>query len=132
MKKVLFVCLGNVGRSQMAEAFYNHFTNSTDAWSAGIQKDTPLKYPNPTSKIIDAMGEYNIDVSQAKVKTVTQDIVDNSEKIIILCKKEECPNFLLTSQNIIFWDIEDPFEVSFDNTRKIRDQIKEKVLTLII
>lgn len=131
MKKILFVCLGNVGRSQMAEAFYNHFTNSTDAWSAGIQKDTPLKYPHPTPKIIDAMGEYNIDVSQAKVKTVTQDIVDNSEKIIILCKKEECPNFLLTSENTIFWNIEDPFETSLDNTRKIRDQIKAKILTLI-
>jgi len=115
----------------MAEAFYNHFTNSTDSWSAGIQKDTPAKYSNPAPKIVNIMHELDIDISQAKVKTISQKIIDESENIIIMCKKEQCPNFLLKSKDIIFWDIDDPFEMLLNDTRIVRDIIKGKVFSLI-
>lgn len=131
MKKILFVCFGNVGRSQMAEAFYNHLTNSNDSWSAGIQKDTPMKYGNPAPKVVDSMLELGIDISQAKVKTINQKIIDKSEKIIIMCKKEQCQNSLLEFKNIVFWNIEDPFEMTLDKTKNIRDKIKNKVSLLL-
>jgi len=131
MKKFLFVCLGNIGRSQMAEAFYNHFTNSSNSWSAGIQKDTPAKYCNPAPKVVESMLELGIDISQAKVKTINQKIIDESEKIIVMCKKKQCPNFLLKSENIIFWDIDDPFEMTLDKTKEVRDVIKNKIFSLI-
>src|SRR3989338_4844952 len=121
MKKILFVCLGNVGRSQMAEAFYNHFTNSNNSWSAGIQKDTPAKYGNHTPKVVASMLELGIDISKAKVKIINQKIINESEKIIVMCKKEQCPNFLLKSENIIFWNIDDPFEFTLDKTKDVRD-----------
>ena len=123
--------MGNVGRSQMAEAFYNHFTKSGNSWSAGIQKDTPAKYENPTPKVVDSMLELGIDISQAKVKTINQKIINGSEKIIVLCKKELCPNFLLKSENIIFWEIDDPFEMTLDKTRNVRDSIRDKIFSLI-
>jgi arsenate reductase (thioredoxin) len=132
MKKILFVCLGNVGRSQMAEAFYNTFTNSQDSWSAGIQANTPAKYGTPTKNIVDAMNDFNIDVSSAKVKTINQDIIDQSESIIILCPKNECPNILLNSNKNIFWEgIADPHEASDKDTSKIRDLIKQKISSFI-
>jgi arsenate reductase (thioredoxin) len=132
MKKFLFVCMGNVGRSQMAEAFYNYYTNSTDSWSAGIQSDTPEKYDRPAQKIIDLMSDVDIDVSKARVKTISQEMIENSERIIIICKRDECPDFLLKSKKITFWaDIEDPFEMSIEETKKIRDQIKNRILALI-
>ncbi len=130
MKKILFVCMGNVGMSQMAEAFYNHFTNSNDSWSAGIQKDTPAKYGNPAQKVVDTMIELGIDISQAKVKTINQKIIDKSEKIIVMCKKELCPNLLLKSKKITFWDINDPYKMTLDKT-DVRDVIKEKICSLI-
>ena len=78
MKNFLFICYGNVGRSQMAEAFYNHLTNSSNSWSAGIQKDTPARYKNPAPMIVEAMYELGIDISEAKVKTINQKIIDES------------------------------------------------------
>jgi arsenate reductase len=130
MKKLLFVCYGNVGRSQMAEAFYNHFSNSNDSWSAGIQKDTPKRYGKPAEHIINVMKESGIDISHAKVKTLAREMVIKSKKTVVLCRKEQCPEYLLKSNNVIFWNIEDPFEMTLDNTRKIRDIIKTKVYSL--
>ena len=131
VKKILFVCYGNVGRSQMAEAFYNHFTNSNDSWSAGIQEDTPAKYKNPAPLIVEAMLELGIDISQATVKTINQKIIDESEKIIVMCQKKQCPDFLLKSKKITFWNIADPFEASLDKTRKVRNIIQDKIFLLI-
>lgn len=69
--KILFVCLGNVARSQMAEAFYNKYTNSVAAKSAGVLDYTPAKYVHPTREVIEVMKEEGIDVSNQFVKTVT-------------------------------------------------------------
>ena len=131
MKRFLFVCYGNVGRSQMAEAFYNHFTNSSYSWSAGIQEDTPARYNNPAPMVVEAMLELGIDISQAKVKTINQQIIDESERIVVMCGKKQCPDFLLESKKIIFWNITDPFEATFEEIRKVRDTIKDKIFSLI-
>lgn len=63
MKKILFICSGNVGRSQIAEAFYNDFTESHNALSAGIDKNTPAKYPKIPDGICKIMTEENLDLS---------------------------------------------------------------------
>jgi len=132
MKKFLFVCLGNVGRSQMAEAFYNNLTNSDNSWSAGVEAHTPEKYGHPAKKIVDIMNEIYIDVSHAVVKTVNQSMIDNSGIIIIMCEKNECPDFLLKSNKNVFWeDVKDPVGMSYEETRLVRDQIKQKIFSLI-
>ena len=68
MKKILFICAGNVARSQMAEAFYNYFTDSLDAISAGVLDFTPAKYGHPIPEVVEVMQEEGIDVSQKKSK----------------------------------------------------------------
>ena len=129
--KILFVCAGNVARSQMAEAYYNHFTNSNDAFSAGVLDFTPTKYGHPTKEVVEVMKEEEIDVSQKIVKYITEKMVKESDKIFIMCKKEECPDFLLNSNKVNFWEVSDPFGTSLDNFKKIRDIVKSKVSSIL-
>jgi arsenate reductase len=131
MKKVLFVCLGNIARSQMAEAYYNYFTDSIAASSAGVLDFTPTKYGHPVKEVIQVMKEDNISVAQKKVKVITEKMIEDNDKIFIMCRKEECPHFLLKSNKIAFWDVEDPFDTDLNNFRKTRDKIKAKIKKLI-
>ncbi len=131
MKEFLFVCQGNVGRSQMAEALCNDIMKSDISWSAGVAHHTPEKYGHPVEKIVEVMDEVGLDVSEAVVKTITQEMIDASRKIVVMCGKNECPDFLLGSRKNVFWpDIEDPEEMSLEETRLVRDKIKQKILSL--
>jgi len=129
--KILFICRGNVSRSQMAEAYYNYFTKSNNASSAGVLDYTPLKYPHPAEEVIQVMKEDGIDISQQIVKFITKEMVDSADNIFVMCKKEECPEFLLGSNKITFWDIDDPYDTNIETHRRIRDEIKERVEQLI-
>lgn len=120
----------------MAEAFYNYFTQSNDAWSAGVDLTTPERYPHvknhPSAEfVIRVMKEEGIDVSEQKVKMVTKKMVENSERIVVMCKKKDCPGFLLEYPKITFWDIKDPYGLGLEGTREVRGIIKSKVLFMI-
>ena len=128
--KILFVCLGNVARSQMAEAYFNHFSKEEKAISAGVLDFTPEKYKHPIKEVVEAMREEGIDVSKQEVTYIKPDMVEKSDKIFVMCKKEECPDFLLNSNKVVFWQVEDPFSKSLDDFRKTRDIIKSKVLSI--
>jgi len=129
--RILFVCQGNVARSQMAEAYYNYFTKSDNASSAGVLDFTPAKYRHPTKEVIQLMKEEGLDVSQQIVKFITKEMVDNANKIFVICKKEECPIFLLNSGKITFWNINDPYNTSLEKHQIVRDEIKKHIKQLI-
>ncbi len=131
MSKILFICHANVGRSQMAEAYYNHLTKSDNGFSAGISKEAPLKYPVLPQEIIDLMLEEGIDASRQKPKIVTEDMVEQSSKIYVLCKKEQCPDFLLNSKKVSFWDVKDPYLMTVEDMRQIRNLIKSRIQDII-
>jgi protein-tyrosine-phosphatase len=129
--KILFICYGNVGISQIAEGYYNHFTKSSDASSAGVDHTTPERWHKLAPEIIQIMKEGGIDLSSKKVKFVTEEMVRDANRIIVMCKKEDCPDFLLQHKNICFWNIEDPYGSSVEQFRLIRNEIELKVYSLL-
>ena len=131
MPKTLFICRSNVGRSQIAEAYYNHFTKSKDAVSAATNPDAPLKHKKFLPSVIKIMAEDKISMEGAFVKLITPKMIQQCEKIYVMCKKEQCPAFLITSEKVIYWDVEDPYTMTIEETRKIRDLIKSKVQAII-
>ncbi|MBN2100022.1 MAG: arsenate reductase ArsC, partial [Dehalococcoidia bacterium] len=103
MKTVLFVCVGNSGRSQMAEAFFNQAAGGkARAISAGTN---PASAVDP--KTIEVMREVGIDISAAKPKALTMDMLDQADRVVTMgCGAEEvCPASFVETED---WQLEDP------------------------
>ncbi|MGV8141849.1 MAG: low molecular weight phosphatase family protein [Candidatus Woesearchaeota archaeon] len=131
MIKILFICYGNIARSQMAEAFYNKYTSSEDAKSAGVGYNIASRYKHPTEDVVKVMLEQDIDITKKTAKALTKEMVDDSEKIIILCELTDCPKYLLDSRKFEHIPIADPYGIDINYTRSVRDEIKKMVLELI-
>ncbi len=129
--KILFVCRGNVGRSQMAEAFYNHYTKSRNAFSAGVIKKAPKLYPKLPAQILETMKEKDIDVIRQKVKLLTTKMVLKADKIFVICSKNLLPNYVLNSKKVKYWKIKDPVKMNLTDTRKVRNDIERRIKSLI-
>src|SRR3972149_757158 len=122
MKRALFVCVHNSGRSQMAEAFLRHIgQRAIEAESAGT---IPSQQVN--ALVAEAMKERGIDVSLNRPKLLTQEMVERADRVITMgCSMEEaCPAVLVPSED---WGLEDPEGKPLAEVRRIRDQIEEKV-----
>jgi len=122
-KKILFVCVENAGRSQMAEGFFRKFApKGYEPVSAGTK---PTPEINPVA--VEAMREIGIDLSKQKPKILTNEIIKDSVLIVNLgCMgKTECPALFV--KNLVDWNMEDPKGKSLDQARKIRDAIEQKV-----
>jgi arsenate reductase len=127
VKKALFVCVENAGRSQMAEAFAKTYGGEKlEAISAGTM---PAKEVNPV--VVQVMQEKGIDLSAKKPKLVTDQMVQEADKIIVMgCSaKGFCPAPLLNK--VIDWGIQDPKDKPIEKVREIRDEIERKVKKLI-
>ena len=126
-KKILFVCVENAGRSQMAEAFFKKFMpKGFEVISAGTK---PSDKVNPI--VLQAMNEIGIDMKNQTPKTITQQIIFESEKAVNMgcIDQESCPALFL--KDVLDWQISDPKEKPIEQVREIRDQIKSKVIDLI-
>ncbi len=127
MKNILFVCVENAGRSQIAEAFANHYgKGKVMASSAGVMLAERV---NPV--VVEAMKEKGIDISMNKPKLLTTKMAEEADKIITMgCSVEQiCPAPLL--KNVIDWALEDPKGKPIEKVREIRDEIEKRVLKLI-
>jgi protein-tyrosine-phosphatase len=127
MNKILFICVENAGRSQMAEAFFRKYMpKGFEAISAGTK---PSTHVNPT--VLQAMKEIGIDIENQIPKHISQQIIDESEKAINMgcMDKESCPALFV--KDVVDWQIPDPKGKSIEEVREIRDQIKTKVMILI-
>jgi len=128
MKTVLFVCVHNSGRSQMAEAFLNQMAKGkAQAYSAGTQ---PTNKVNPV--VVEAMREVGIDISGNKPKALTMDMVEKADRMITMgCGAEAgavCPASFIETED---WALEDPKGKSLAQVRKIRDEIRKRVIKLL-
>jgi protein-tyrosine-phosphatase len=128
MKTVIFVCVHNSGRSQMAEAFFNKLAGGkAQALSAGTQ---PADEVNPV--VVEAMREAGMNISSNKPKMLTMDMVEKADRMIAMgCGAEAggiCPASFIETED---WELEDPKGKSLEQVRKIRDEIKERVTKLL-
>ncbi|MGD0405822.1 MAG: arsenate reductase ArsC [Candidatus Bathyarchaeia archaeon] len=126
MKRVLFVCVENAGRSQMAEAFVNKYgQGKLTAQSAGIKIAPKV---NPV--VVEAMKEKGIDISMNKPKLLTQEMANKADLIVTMgCGAADlCPGPFF--KDTVDWALEDPKGKSIDKVREIRDEIERRVKEL--
>ena len=122
---VLFVCVHNAGRSQMAAAFLQHLSGgAVEVRSAG---SAPAESVNPSA--VQAMAEEGIDLTAEKPKILTTEAVKESDVVITMGCGDTCPIF--PGKRYEDWELEDPAGKGVDSVRPIRDEIKQRVLGLL-
>jgi len=123
--EVLFVCIHNAGRSQMAAGLLNQLAASrVHVRSAGSE---PADQLNP--KVVEAMREIGIDISQEFPKPLTGGMVKSADVVITMGCGDACP--IYPGKRYEDWELEDPAGKDLDTVRRIRDEIAGRVRTLI-
>jgi arsenate reductase (thioredoxin) len=125
-KTVLFVCVHNAGRSQMAEGFFRKYAPKGYATlSAGTK---PASEINPLA--IQVMKEVGIDISNQKSKDLTEDMIRNATTVVNMgCMDNNfCPTVYIP--RVIDWGLEDPKDKPIGKVREIRDEIEIRVREL--
>ena len=122
---VLFVCVHNAGRSQMAAAYLSYLSHETiEVRSAGSM---PADQINPS--VVAAMMEENIDISKNVPKILTTEAVQDSDYVITMGCGDACPIF--PGKKYLDWKLEDPAGQGIASIRPIRDEIKQLIWGLI-
>jgi len=125
-KAVLFICVENAGRSQMAEGFFRKYIpRGYSTLSAGTKPSGEI---NPLA--IEVMKEVGIDISNQKSKEITEEMMRDSTKIVNMScmDKSFCPTLFIP--HVIDWEIEDPKGKPIEKVREIRDDIDRRVRQL--
>ena len=122
---VLFVCVHNAGRSQMAAGYLQHLAGQRiDVLSAGSQ---PAEQVNPAA--VAAMAEDGIDIAAEQPKPLTDSDVQTADVVITMGCGDECPYY--PGRRYLDWVIDDPAGRELDAVRPIRDDIRRRVELLI-
>ncbi|MCX5394988.1 arsenate reductase ArsC [Streptomyces sp. NBC_00094] len=125
LASVLFVCVHNAGRSQMAAGFLDHLAGDrVEVRSAG---SVPGDRVNPAA--VEAMREVGVDISHRKPKVLTTEAVQASDYVITMGCGDACPVF--PGKKYLDWALEDPAGQGVEAVRPIRDEIKDLIEGLI-
>ena len=125
MTRVVFACVHNAGRSQMAAAFLNQLSGGkARAVSAGTNPGTRV-HP----EVVEAMKEVGIDLSVAVPQRLTTELASDADMLITMGCGDECPYVPGVTRND--WPLEDPKGRSLDDVRRIRDEIRRRVVELL-
>jgi protein-tyrosine-phosphatase len=122
--EVLFVCVHNAGRSQMAAALLDHHARgSVHVLSAGSEPASTL---NPA--VVQAMSEIGLDISKHFPKPLTEEVVRAADVVVTMGCGDACP--LYPGKRYLDWELEDPQGKPLPTVRRIRDEIDERVKSL--
>ena len=125
MKKVLFICVENSCRSQMAEGFAGHFgKGALEAYSAGSRPGAEV---NPLA--VEVMGEVGIDILDRAPKGFSALPAGAIDHVVMMGCRDECP--IVPATERIEWDIPDPKGKGIEVFRRVRDEIRRKVKRLV-
>lgn len=123
---VLFVCVHNAGRSQMATGYLRHLAGDrVEVRSAGSM---PADQINPVA--VEAMREEGIDIAGEQPRTLTSEAVEASDVVVTMGCGDACPFF--PGKRYEDWKLEDPAGQSLDMVRPIRDEIRGRVTALML
>ena len=123
---VLFVCVHNAGRSQMAAAFLKHHGGErVEVLSAG---SAPANTINPS--VVEAMLEVGIDISAEVPKVLTNEAVQESDVVITMGCGDACPFY--PGKRYLDWKLDDPAGQGVESVRPIRDEIEQRILNLLL
>jgi len=123
--EVLFVCVHNAGRSQMAAALLDRYADGrVTVRSAGSD---PADRVNP--RVVAAMEEVGLDVSREFPKPLTSDAVHSADVVITMGCGDACP--IYPGKRYEDWELDDPADADLDGVRRIRDEIARRVERLV-
>ncbi len=123
--EVLFVCVHNAGRSQMAAALLDHHAGGrVRVRSAG---STPASQTNPV--VVQAMAEIGIDISKEFPKPLTDEVVRDADAVITMGCGDACPVY--PGKRYLDWELPDPAGRPIQEVREIRDEIDRRVRVLL-
>jgi arsenate reductase len=118
MKKVLFVCVRNAGRSQLAQALYEQLGG--EARSAGSQPGEHVQ-----QAVVEALQEVGIDISDRKPKPITRDDVEWADLVVTMGCGDACP--VLPGKEYVDWNLTDPAGMCLEEVRELRMEIGRRV-----
>jgi protein-tyrosine-phosphatase len=126
MRKFIFACIHNAGRSQMSAALFNQYVDPSRALaiSAGTQ---PADHVHPV--VLDAMREVGVDLSSAKPQKLTPELAQGADMLITMGCGEECP--YIPGLRRADWPLPDPKGQGIETVRQTREEIKKRVLGLL-
>ena len=126
MQKIIFACIHNAGRSQMAAAFFNQLADPTKAEAVSAGTDPGVRV-HP--EVLAVMQEVGIDLSSAKPKKLTQELASDASLLITMGCGDNCPYVPGLSRDD--WPLRDPKGLPLDEVRAIRDDIRSRIAELL-
>ncbi|MEM1840282.1 MAG: arsenate reductase ArsC [Nitrososphaerota archaeon] len=124
-RRVLFVCVENSFRSQIAEAYFNAY--APEGWAAVSAGIKPSESVHPNA--VKLMLEEGIDISGKKPRLLDRELQEQADLAVIVCSGSQCP--VVYAKKVLEWNIPDPAGMPLEEARKIRDEIKRRVLELV-
>jgi arsenate reductase (thioredoxin) len=118
VKRAYFVCIGNAGRSQIAQALYER--RGGEARSAGSRPEIALH-----ANVVEALEEIGIDVSDRKPKPISDDDVRWADVVVTMGCGDACPVF--PGKQYVDWGLPDPISMSLEDVRALREEIARRV-----
>ena len=126
MTTVLFACVHNAGRSQMAAAWFNRLSDPTRARAISAGTDPgPRVHP----EVVTAMNEVGVDLSDAPTSKLTAALAERAQMLITMGCGDQCP--VVPGLTRDDWPLDDPKGQPLDEVRRIRDEIRDRVIELI-
>ena len=127
MTSLVFACVHNAGRSQMAAAFFNALADPAKARAISAGTD-PAHHVHP--EVVDVMREVGIDLSEARPQRPTDELAARAHVLVTMGCGETCP--VVPGLRRLEWDLPDPKGQPADRVRRIRDEIRERVARLVV
>jgi arsenate reductase len=125
MSRVLFVCVGNAGRSQMAQTLFERDADGKhEARSAGTR---PADEVHP--EVIEAMRELGLDLSGRTPRVLDRSDAEWADVVVTMGCGDECP--VLPGKRYVDWDLQDPMGLRLEQVRSIRDEVTRRVAALL-